>query len=47
MIKTEMKYLAVNGVTKRKTVVTRRTEAFPTISIRANIVLHFLLENYV
>lgn len=42
-----MRYLAVNGVTKKKTVVTGPTEAFPTISITANIVLHFLLENYV
>lgn len=32
--------------TKRKT-VTGPTDVFPTISIRDNIMPHFLLENYV
>lgn len=33
-------------ITRRKTAVTGPTEFFPTISIRDNSVLHFLLENY-
>lgn len=47
MIKTEMRKRAVNYFTRRKTVVTGSTTDFPTISIRDNIMLHFLLENYV
>lgn len=47
MIKIEMRKKAVNYITRRKTVVTGLTEVFPTISIRDNIMLHFLLENYV
>jgi len=47
MIKNEMRKKAVYNITRRKTVVTGPTEAFPTISIKENIMIYFLLENYV
>lgn len=42
-----MRKKGVKDFTKRETVVTGPTEVFPTISIRDNIMPHFLLENYV
>lgn len=47
MIPTEMRKKAVKYITRRKTVVTGLTEVFPVIAVRDNIMLHFLLENYV
>lgn len=44
MIKTAMGKKAANYVARRKTVIVRLTEVFTTVSIRDNIMLHFLLE---